>query len=371
MLITECGLCGSDELSLILDLGQQPIAERFDDDQTYPLQLLKCRSCSLAQLSFIVDQEILFPPGHPYASGNTRALVDHFRDLAATVARPLRAGDLVVDIGANDGTFLSSFTPVVRRLAVDPTDQVRKCGKHGIIVRQGFFTAAMAREILDEHGEAQLITASNVLAHVPDPHDFMAGVADLLAPGGRFVTENHALESITDGLQWDTVYHEHLRYYSVQSLSKLLGMHGMQVMDAERIPLHGGSFRTYATMRGDGLASYAANSAAQLRLFLEALGPVSIYGIGAATRAVPLIHYARIAPFLTCVCEVPSSDKIGCMMPGTNIPVVPEAKLFADQPPYALLFPWHLADRLAPALRAEGYTGKFIVPLPKARFADA
>jgi hypothetical protein len=186
-----------------------------------------------------------------------------------------------------------------------------------------------------------------------------------------FVTENHDVVSVLDGLQIDTVYHEHLRYYSITSLSRLLGMHGFVVTAVQKIDTHGGSFRTFARRPRRGLEKRAADAACRLRVLLaqaNAEGPV--YGIGATTRATPLIHYARIAGRLACVCEVAGSEKIGLAMPGTGIPVVDEAKLIADQPPYALLLSWHIADSIIPALRVKGYRGKFILPLPEARVLD-
>jgi hypothetical protein len=179
--------------------------------------------------------------------------------------------------------------------------------------------------------------------------------------------------SVLDGLQIDTVYAEHARYYSVTSLSRLLQMHGLVVADVEKIGTHGGSFRVTARrQRTKDLQWRALEMAATLRekvslAFTE--GPV--YGIGATTRATPLIHYTGIAPYLSCVAEVPGSDKIGLTMPGTSIPVVDEAKLIADQPPFALLLSWHLAADIVPLLRAKGYQGKFIVPLPAPKVINA
>jgi hypothetical protein len=358
-------------------MGEQPLPERHDSNQRYPLVLLECQACTLVQLSCIPPQGEVFPPGHTYSTGSTRALREHFAGLAADI-RPLAGpGDLVVDIGANDGTLLKAVREEtageVRLLGVEPTGQAGKCAELGIDVYRGFFTALAGRRIRELRGPAKVVTACNVLAHVPDPHDFMAGVVRLLADDGVFVTENHDLGAVLDGLQIDTVYHEHARYYSVTSLSLLLGMHGLVVTCAEKIPAHGGSFRVHARrQQAAGLAGRAGAAAEALRVLLDGAsqeGPV--YGVGAATRATPLIHYAGLEGYLSCVCEVPGSGKIGLMMPGTGIPVVDEAKLFADQPPYALLFAWTWADSIVPALRAKGYAGRIIIPLPEPRVLNA
>jgi hypothetical protein len=368
--VTECGICGSPDLSVILDMGMQPLAER--ESPRYPLVLLKCVNCTLVQLSYIVDQHEVFPIDHPYATGNTKFLREHFGRLAARLAADLAPGDLVVDIGANDGTFLRALGDGYRRVAVEPTGQASKCRAARLDTYQKFFTPEVAGEILHSQGWAKVVTASNVLAHVPDPHGFVHGVAMMLDPdGGVFVTENHDWSSIVNGLQVDTVYHEHLRYYSVASLSRLLAMHGLEVFDVETVPTHGGSLRVTARKTRGSLRDRSRLAMGSLRTMVAraaAAGPV--YGIGAATRATPLIHYAGIADFLDCVCEVPTSEKIGTCMPGTSIPVVDEAKLVADQPPHALLFSWHIAPSLVPKLREMGYRGRLIIPLPEPRIID-
>ena len=370
--ILKCGSCGERDLAPVINLGDQPLAERESD--RYPLKLLKCTRCTLVQLSYIVDEGEMFPPDHPYATGNTKALRDHFNQLALRLSEYLSCDDLAIDIGANDGTLLEALRfidPHFRLLGVEPTNQARKFHGGAIEVFQEFFTAELAEYIFQKCGPAKVITACNVLAHVPDPHDFLEGIDILLADDGVFITENHNWLSIVNGLQVDTIYHEHLRYYSVASLSWLLADHCFGIDSIEKIPTHGGSFRTYAVKEKPQLALRADNARGELRKLLylaKREGPV--YGIGACTRATPLIHYAQLEDYLTCVCEVPSSEKIGMTMPGTSIPVVDEARLIRDQPPYALLFAWHWADSIVPKLRAAGYRGKFITPLPRAMIYD-
>ena len=369
--VTACAICGSANLALILDMGSQPLPERHDSDRRYPLALLECGHCSLVQLSCIADQRELFPPGHTYATGNTKALREHFGRLAVKLGADLFSRDLVVDIAANDGTLINAYPTSLRRVAVEPTDQAWKC--HVDMTYQEFFTAELGERIRGEYGPAKVVTACNVLAHVPDPHDFVAGVAQLLADDGVFVAEVHDLRSITEGLQIDTVYAEHFYYYSLASLSHLLAMHGLDVTDVERIGTHGGSFRVTARKRRGDLSDRAYEAATKLHLLLSRLvvtEGAAVYGIGAATRATPLIHFAGLSGLITCVCEVATSEKIGTCMPGTAIPVVDEAKLIEDQPPYALLFSWHIAGSLMPKLREMGYRGKFIIPLPEAVITD-
>jgi hypothetical protein len=372
--VTSCGLCGSDQIHLLLDLGYQPLAEAMGSHgAVYPLQIAECGQCTLVQLTYIPDQEAIFRSDHPYATGNTQVLREHFRTLALGWLPTLHKNDLVVDIGANDGTLLEGFMRRgVRPLGVEPTGQVRKMkeGK-GIPAVQAFFTSELAAKIVADHGHAALVFATNVLAHVPDPHDFMAGVRLLLGADGVFVTENHNWASIVNGLQIDTIYHEHLRYYSDASLGLLLARHGLLTLSSVPVPIHGGSFRVTAIPQSPKFGERAVTVGAELGKLVRTCaleGPV--YGIGAATRATPLIHFAGLAPYLACVCEVTGSEKIGSTMPGTGVPVVDDKKLIEDQPPYALLFSWHIASHLIPKLRNAGYRGKFILPLPEPRIAD-
>ena len=367
-MIRYCDLCDSDDsLEQILDLGVQPLAEN-GNGRFYPLALVKCANCGLIQLSCTPPQEEVFSPEHPYTTGNSKERQQHFAGLAKKVSRMVSAGDLVVDIGANDGTFLKALKDItigVEVLGVEPTKQAEKSGD--IPMLREFFTWQTGKKIATEmEQQASVITASNVLAHVPDVHNFMNGVVQLLADDGVFITENHDWNSISRLGQIDTVYHEHLRYYTIATLSRLLAEHGLTVVDVEKIDAHGGSFRVTAEKEPDHLQAMADRIKYRLQGLLDVIeGPV--YGIGATTRATPLIHFTGIADRLECVCEVPFSDKIGSFIPGTKIPVVDEKKLAEDQPPYALLLSWHIAEHVSPKLRQMGYKGKFIIPLPEPR----
>jgi hypothetical protein len=365
--ITRCSLCHDAALAVLLDLGAQPLAER-DDGHRYPLALLRCRRCGLAQLSYEVTRTEVFPPEHPYSSGNSAALRSHFAALADRLAAGLVPGEVVVDIGANDGTLLAAYPTSLTRVAVEPTGQARKIPS-GIHVYQDFFDPVLAVKIFTEHGWARRVTAANVLAHVSDPHEFVEAVRILLAPDGLFVVEVHDLASITEGLQFDTIYHEHLRFFTAATLCRLLEDHDLVVGACEPIPTHGGSLRVTASPARGELARRARDAVAMLRAVLAA-SPGPLYGVGATTRATPLIHYAGLEPWLSCVVEVTGSDKIGQSIPGTLIPIVDEGRLIVDQPPTALLLSWHLESVIVPNLRRRGYRGRIVVPLPEPRVLD-
>jgi SAM-dependent methyltransferase len=375
-LLDQCGLCGGQNLETVLDLGSSPptcamVSERESAELHHPLTLIVCKDCTLVQLSVVVEPDQVFPPDYPYSSGHSRALHDNFEQLAAR-ARGWAVQGTVVDIGANDGTLLSKFHGW-RTVGVEPTRQAERIAGPAY---QDFFTEALAERIVREHGQASVVTACNVLAHVDDLDDVMRGIRRLLAPDGVLIAENHDLASVVDGAQWDTVYHEHLRFFSPESFHLLLSQYGLAARMWEAIPTHGGSFRALA-----GNAAYADDHvkppardydfgtlqevAVLARAEIRDATVGGVPGIGATARATTIINYCGLdVADVPYVCEVTGSDKIGRLIPGTGIPVVDEARLFDEQPPAAILFSWHLADRIVPALRERGYHGEIIVPLP-------
>jgi SAM-dependent methyltransferase len=345
-----------------------------------------------------VDPVIIFPPEYPYTSGTTKLLRDNFAELYSEAAAllALSPADLVVDIGSNDGTLLASFKAGGHRvLGIEPTDVGKIAASRGIPTLQRYFTPVVAADVRREHGAARVITAANCFAHIEDVHAIVQGILDLLAPDGVFISESHYLIGLMERLQYDTIYHEHLRYYSLTSLARLLQMHGLEVFHARAIPTHGGSIRVYAARRGmrparDTVASMLAGEPrgesmlARLKTFrrevmLSKLRLLStlrelkeagarICGISAPSRASTLVNYVGLdAAIVDYVCEIAGSLKIGKYMPGTSIPVVEESRLFTDQPDCAIVFSWHIADELAPKLRAKGYRGKLLSPLPAPR----
>lgn len=400
-----CQVCGSSALENVLFLGYMPpvnqmrtIGEVPHEQPSYPTSLLYCSQCELVQLGLVVDQAIIFPPGYPYTSGTTRILRDNFAALYAEAngLLGLKQDDLIVDIGSNDGTLLSNFKNGNHRvLGIEPTDVGKIAAGRGIPTVQRYFSLEVAREVRAQHGPARVVTAANCFAHIEDVHAIVEGILALLDEKGVFISESHYLIGLLDRLQYDTVYHEHLRYYSLRSLSHLLAMHGLEVFNAVPIPTHGGSIRVYAARKGnypvrssvaDMLSNEPQGDAMRRRLakfrtdvMLSKLGLYRllaeikeaggrIYGISAPSRASTLVTYVGLDDIIIdYVCEVPGSLKIGKYLPGTLIPVVDEDRLFKDQPECAIIFSWHIAEELAPKLRQKGYKGRLIVPLPEPR----
>jgi hypothetical protein len=375
-----------------------PIGEVPRQQPWFPTNLLHCGKCELVQLGLAVDPVIIFPPEYPYTSGTTKLLRDNFAELYAESSAMLGLGpqDLVVDIGSNDGTLLANFKAGGHRvLGIEPTEVGKIAASRGIPTLARYFTPAIAAEVKREHGPARVVTAANCFAHIEDVHAIVEGILDLLTFDGVFISESHYLIGLLDRLQYDTIYHEHLRYYSLGSLANLLRMHGLEVFHARAIPSHGGSIRVYAARRGaqpvkDSVARMFAGEprgdamAARLATFrndvmlskLRLLAMICdlkekgarICGISAPSRASTLVNYLGLdEAIVDYVCEIAGSLKIGKCMPGTSIPVVEESQLFADQPECAIIFSWHIADELAPKLRAKGYRGKLLTPLPEPR----
>lgn len=407
LVVEKCQICGNPDLESVLFLGyippvnqMPPVGRRPQEQPAYPAEVLFCPRCKLVQLGCIVDPAVLFPPDYPYTSGTTRILHANFaemvQDCKQEVLDPGPEG-LVIDVGSNDGTLLSKWRQAGHRVhGIEPTDKAQLAVAAGIPSTQAFFTRPVAAQVRAQVGAAKVVTATNVFAHIENIHDIVEAILLLLDDGGVFISESHYLMSLLETCQYDTVYHEHLRYYSVHSLQHLLAAHGLEVIRVKKIPSHGGSVRVYAARKGTlpvqdsvgatlraeqaaGVDSSAALKSFARRVVLSKLKLYGllkdikeqggrVYGVGAPSRASTLIVYTGLDNgILDCVLEIAGSHKIGRYMPGTLIPVREESLLFTEQPEYALLLSWHIADELMPKLRQKGYRGKFLIPLPEPR----
>jgi hypothetical protein len=399
-------VCNSKHLNSVLFVGYIPPVNTMPsvgsvpiEETAYPLEMLRCADCGLVQIGLEVAPEILFPESYPYLSGSTRILRSNFADLCVESENLLKLvkDKLVIDIGSNDGSLLANFHeagyPV---LGIEPSQAADVAISRGINTLKTYFNRNIARTVSIERGKAQLITAANVFAHIGNIHSVVDGIVELLDQNGVFVSESHYLLDLVETIQYDTIYHEHLRYYALGSLKYLLAAHGLEVFHIKRIPTHGGSIRVYSARKGqrDVLSSVGEQLAEEDRRGLtdgsglkdfrqrvirsksdlyELIAPLKrsgarIFGIGAPSRASTFINYVGIDDgILDAVMEVSSSHKLNKYVPGTRIPVLDESILFKEQPEYALLLSWHIAEELAVNLRKGGYKGKFITPLPEPR----
>jgi hypothetical protein len=404
--ITACQVCGASPLTSVLFVGYLPPVNTMPvvgtvpvEELAFPLEMMRCGGCELVQIGLDVDQNILFPPSYPYRSGSTKILRTNFANLAeeATAKLGLKPGDLVVDIGSNDGTLLSNFKAEV--LGIEPSEAANDANEAGIRTQMSFFSQATATKARKAFGAAKLITAANVFAHITDVHAIIGSIVEFLDDDGVFISENHYLAGLVETLQYDTLYHEHLRYYHVNAMVPMFAKHGLEIFHVTKIPTHGGSIRVYTGRKGQHLVdpSVAAiikeetdagicdgsaletfrKRVVQSKVDLYAvLADIKrkgqkVYGIGAPSRASTLIKYVGLDDgLLDCVLEIASSPKVNKYMPGTRIPVLDEQKLFDDQPDYALLLSWHISDELRSNLRKKGFKGKFLLPLPEPHVID-
>jgi len=402
IVIDKCQICNNENLEPVIFLGYLPpvnkmneIGERPEEESSYPAQLLYCPVCHLVQLGLVVDAKILFPSEYPYTSSTTKILRENFAELYKECNTVLNIDkeDLVVDIGSNDGNLLSNFKDNHRVIGVTPEEIGKIAIEKGIPTIIDYFNEKVVKEILSHYGKAKVITATNVFAHMENINQIIGHILELLKEDGIFISESHYLLPLIETLQYDTIYHEHLRYYSLHSLKYLLEAHGFELIHCKRIPTHGGSIRVYAARKGiysqrdsvetilerekDVVTSKSALLDFREKVVLSKMKLHSllldikkrggrIYGISAPSRASTLINYAGLDDgIIDCVLEIKGSHKIGKYVPGTVIPIVEEKKLFDDQPEYAFLLSWHIADELMTNLSKKGFKGKYIIPLPE------
>ena len=371
----------------------------FATEKQFPLDLYLCETCGLVQLLDVIDPETLFR-NYVYVTGTSTTMAAHNKAYAATVTERLGLGkdDLVVEVASNDGSLLRYFdSHGVRTLGIEPARNIARIAREaGIATVEEFFTSTLARELRDAYGSARAIIANNVLAHVDDTRDFLFGARTLLAPDGLLVVEVPWLGKLVANLEYDTVYHEHLCYFSLTALSQIYSAAGLSVVEVEHVSVHGGSLRVYASPapRESGTASVAnllAEEAAaglrnpsrlerfardvsrqrsELRALLESLisDGKTIAGYGAPAKGNTLLQYCNITSTMLPYTVDRNSLKVGCFTPGTHIPVLPVDTLAVRRPDYLLILAWNFADEIMgqqAEYRAAG--GRFIVPLPVPR----
>lgn len=406
--LRRCQICGSEELEPVLDLGHQPPCDSLltpaqlrEAESTYPLRLVVCTRCWLAQIDYVVAPEVLFHPDYPYRSGITPSLRRNLHATAETVIDRLALppNSLVVDIGSNDGTLLCGFKERgMRVLGVEATNVAQIAIDDGIETVQAFFSEAIAHELRETNGPARAITATNMFAHVQKLGDLMRGVSIMLEDGGALVTESHYLLDLLRDVQYDSIYHEHLKFYSLRPLIHLFQAYGFTLSDVDRIPNYGGSIRVYAVKGVAAVSSSvhellaeeeqaglyelgtyfefadavrASKSALRGLLADVGRGGHTVPGIGCPGRASTLLNSCGIDPdMMPYIAEQSASLKLGLALPGMHIPVVDEERLFLEQPAYALMLSWHYAQPIIATLRDRGLKSAIIVPLPQLRVLD-
>ncbi|HUI78100.1 MAG TPA: class I SAM-dependent methyltransferase [Bryobacteraceae bacterium] len=399
---TCCRACGGERLTLFLELGPQPLANsflasagEFAGEAAYPLDVYFCETCSLVQLLDVIDPEVLFRD-YIYVTGTSDTITRHNVDYARAVADLLQLGpgDLVVEAASNNGTLLQQFQALgVSALGVEPAANLAEVARqNGIETDTRFFNSDTARGLRESYGRAKAVIANNVLAHVDNTIDFLSGARYLLADGGMVIFEVPYLVEMLDRLEYDTVYHEHLCYFSVMALQKLCESAGLGIARIDRVPVHGGSLRVYAAAQSghaadavamageerraglDSIARYrkfAANVAASREMLQNLLCRLrtagrSIAGYGAPAKGNTLLNYCGIDTSFLPFTVDKNERKVGLYTPGMHIPVRPVSALLEEQPDDVLILAWNYAGEIISqqqAYRARG--GRFITPVPQ------
>ena len=407
--IPRCQICNSAKTRVVLDLGHQPLCDTLltkdalnNPEKTYPLRMIWCQTCTGVQIDYCVDGSEVYHPDYPYRSGISKPLADYQRSICLSLIKKynLTPKDLAIDVGSNDGTLLSGFKREgIRILGVEPTNIAKYANAHDIPTIQSFFDIKASGKIKRKYGKAAVITTTNVFAHMQTIGEVIMGIHNLLEDDGVFISETHYLLDVIQGGQFDTIYHEHLRTYSLRSLIALFNQYDFTVTDVERGDRYGGNLRVHVT-KGKGrpvspnvvrllkteksagldkLATYEkfAKRVRKARLeFMDFLIKVkrsgkSIVGKSCPGRASTLLNYYGVdTEYIPYLAELPTSLKLGMYLPGKHIPVVNEKILFREQPDYVVLMAWHYADAIMKRLKAHGLKSDFVIPLPDLRIVE-
>ncbi|HYR89066.1 MAG TPA: class I SAM-dependent methyltransferase [Terriglobia bacterium] len=403
-----CLVCAAADVEEILDLGVTALANKFLTSEElskveprFPLRLGFCSQCAHVQLLEIVPSRLMFED-YLYVSAASDTLRAHLHDLSDVIVHRCRltTEDLVVDIGCNDATLLRGFKRHnVKTLGVDPAENLAALNGNSDVERYiGFFNSATASRIVGRWGRASVITLTNTFPHIQDLHDFLIGIQTLLAPGGTLVIEAHYLLDVLEQDAFDTIYHEHVSYWALGPMKRLFATAGLEIVSAERLPVHHGQLRVFVQRTGEGKAN-ASVSAILTQEQSEGIDKMEVFhafrdrtiavrqnlrrtildlrreskrivAYGAPAKGNTLLGFLKVGPEMIEYIVDRSPLKQGRYTPGTHIPVFPTERLLKDQPDYVVLLAWNFIDEILEQqqeYRRRG--GKFIIPIPTVRFA--
>jgi len=401
--ISECRICGSSEIHPVLDLGHTPLADRLvkqsqleQQDQRFPLEVGFCSNCSLLQIMETVPPSVLFCDDYPYYSSFSDYLLKHSKQNVEGIIeeRKLGSDSLAIELASNDGYLLKNYVnhgiPV---LGIDPAEgPAKEAEKIGVPTVIDFFSKAFSNRLVAEGKKADVIHANNVLAHVADLNDFVSGIAQLLKDDGVAVIEAPYVKDLVDHCEFDTIYHEHLCYFSVTALNQLFKQHDLSLNRVVRLSLHGGSLRLFVgkikkveesvtelleleKSSGVDKVSYYQDFSERVNLIKESLKTLlqdlkskgnSIAAYGAAAKGSTLINTSGIGTELIDFVVDKNVHKQGLFMPGQHIPIYSPDVILEKMPNFMLILPWNVTNEILSQQKeyiAKG--GKFIVPIPE------
>lgn len=400
-----CRFCATRLQDVFLDLGSAPPSNAFlaadalnAPETWFPLKLFTCGQCRLVQVDEVQSHTALFAPDYVYYSSFSRSWLAHAERYVGEAVAKLGLGhnSLVMEIASNDGYLLQYVAARgIPCVGIEPTSGTANVARQrGIETLERFFGRDFAAEFMRQRGAADLIVANNVLAHVPDVNDFVAGLALALAAEGTITVEFPHLMELVAKRQFDTVYHEHFSYFSFHTVRQIFAAHGLMIWDVEQLPTHGGSLRLWAAHAHSRHVETPAVSTL-LRIEAEAGMQDSAYyqgfqaqadavkndclgflleqrragrrvaGYGAAAKGNTLLNYAGVRPDLLPYVVDASPHKQGHWLPGSRIPVVAESRLREERPDIVLILPWNLREEIAAQLSyIREWGGQFVVAVP-------
>jgi len=398
-----CRSCGRQGLQAVLDLGEMPLSDGLLSRQQlagpephYPLELAFCGDCSLVQILHTVAPDLLFGEDYPYYSSFSQSLLEHSREnaLSLIASRGLSRASFVVEVASNDGYLLKNFVERgIPALGIDPAPgPVAAARRIGVPTLQEFFGIDLARRLRAEGKRADVIIANNVFAHVADTNGFVEALRVLLKEAGVAVIEVPYVRDLVDKCEFDTIYHEHLCYFSVTAVDRLVRRSGLYLNKVERLSIHGGSMRLYLEPRenpdesvtglleqerrdGVGRLEYYRGFGGRVRSIRRELKAMlrglkrrgrSIAAYGAAAKGTILLNYVAAGTDLIDFVVDRNIHKQGKYMPGVHIPICEPERIFRDMPDYVLLLPWNFKDEIlqqCDTYRRRG--GRFIIPIPR------
>lgn len=404
MYIKDCRVCKSKDLHKFLDFGMQPAADAFLkkeqlelDEPKYPLEVWFCKNCGHVQLGYIAPRKPLFE-SFTYLSSVSKTMIENFQNIADEAVTMFKLGknSLVIDIGCNDGALLKCFRTLgARVLGIDPSPTVKFAIADGIDIINDFFNEKVADNALKKYGKASVVTGTNVFAHIDDYDSFLEGLNIILEDDGAMIWEFPYLVDTINKLEFDTMYHEHLSYFSLKPLITLFKRFDMELFDVKRNPIHGGSIRIFVkksvgrweinrAMINELLSLEKSMGLDSLDTYLEFAEKVKkvkddfvnllknlksegkrIVGNGAPAKGNALLNDCSIGPEMIDYLAEINPLKQGLYTPGMRIPVVSLEKLHQDNPEYMLILPWNIKDDIIKQeqeFKRRG--GKFIIPIP-------
>ena len=403
-----CRHCAEPLQHTFLDLGFAPPSNAYLaardlhlPERNFPLRLKVCTNCWLVQTDTDPNASELFSPDYAYFSSTSLTWLDHAARYADMIVQRLQlnGASFVIEVASNDGYLLKNFLAAkIPCLGIEPTDSTATAAESlGIPVLREFFSEALGKRIADQGKPADLIIGNNVFAHVPEINDFARGLKEALKPNGTITLEFPHLMRLIENTEFDTVYHEHFSYFSLHTVSRILGAAGLRLWDVEELPTHGGSLRVYcchresdrsaagnierilADERRAGLLDLAMYDAFQNRvnrvkdallIFLieQKRAGRRLGAYGAAAKGNTLLNYAGVKPdLLPFVCDAAAS-KQGKFLPGSHIPILSPSALRERKPDRVLILPWNIADEICRQhAYIEEWGGRFVVTVPEIR----